>query len=142
MIVANDRGRGTAWAPILPSCADGSLAIIGRTKPRALSPDVTGGIQTFSPRFHTCPTDPADTIGEHDGKRELVEMRWGLVPFWWSKPLKELRLATFKCSCRDRDHKNRSSVSRLKDGSGTWQCIGAEVRPDWSSHVNKRHSLG
>src|SRR6266446_1735776 len=32
---------------------------------------------------------------QHDGKRELVEMRWGLVPFWWSKPLKELRLATF-----------------------------------------------
>jgi putative SOS response-associated peptidase YedK len=30
-----------------------------------------------------------------DGKRELVEMRWGLVPFWWSKPLRELRLATF-----------------------------------------------
>ena len=22
-------------------------------------------------------------------------MRWGLVPLWWSKPLKELRLATF-----------------------------------------------
>src|SRR5437879_2043250 len=22
-------------------------------------------------------------------------MRWGLVPYWWSKPLKELRLATF-----------------------------------------------
>ena len=22
-------------------------------------------------------------------------MRWGLVPSWWSKPLKELRLATF-----------------------------------------------
>jgi len=22
-------------------------------------------------------------------------MRWGLVPFWWSKPLKELKLATF-----------------------------------------------
>jgi hypothetical protein len=30
-----------------------------------------------------------------DGARELVEMRWGLVPYWWSKPLKELRLATF-----------------------------------------------
>jgi hypothetical protein len=47
------------------------------------------------PRFNACPTDPADTIVEHDGKRELVEMRWGLVPFWWSKPLKELRLAAF-----------------------------------------------
>ena len=22
-------------------------------------------------------------------------MRWGLVPWWWSKPLKELRMATF-----------------------------------------------
>ena len=22
-------------------------------------------------------------------------MRWGLVPYWWSKPLKELRFATF-----------------------------------------------
>jgi putative SOS response-associated peptidase YedK len=22
-------------------------------------------------------------------------MRWGLVPWWWKKPLKELRLATF-----------------------------------------------
>jgi hypothetical protein len=31
-------------------------------------------------RFNACPTDPADTIVEHDGKRELVEMRWGLVP--------------------------------------------------------------
>jgi putative SOS response-associated peptidase YedK len=30
-----------------------------------------------------------------EGKRELVEMRWGLVPYWWNKPLKELRLATF-----------------------------------------------
>ena len=23
------------------------------------------------------------------------QMRWGLVPSWWNKPLKELRLATF-----------------------------------------------
>jgi putative SOS response-associated peptidase YedK len=38
---------------------------------------------------------PADTIVAHEAERELVEMRWGLVPFWWNKPLKELRLATF-----------------------------------------------
>jgi putative SOS response-associated peptidase YedK len=25
------------------------------------------------------------------GDRQLVPMRWGLVPWWWSKPLKELR---------------------------------------------------
>ena len=52
-------------------------------------------IPNLQPRFNACPTDPADTIVEHDGMRELVEMRWGLVPYWWSKPLKELRLATF-----------------------------------------------
>ena len=27
--------------------------------------------------------------------RSLVTMRWGLVPRWWTKPLKEIKLATF-----------------------------------------------
>jgi putative SOS response-associated peptidase YedK len=27
--------------------------------------------------------------------RDYRTMRWGLVPYWWSKPLKELRMATF-----------------------------------------------
>jgi putative SOS response-associated peptidase YedK len=35
------------------------------------------------------------TIVERDGKRECASMRWGPVPYWWSKPLKKLRLATF-----------------------------------------------
>ena len=46
-------------------------------------------------RYNVCPTDPIDVVTERDGKRDCVSMRWGLVPFWWSKPLKELRLATF-----------------------------------------------
>jgi putative SOS response-associated peptidase YedK len=49
----------------------------------------------FPPRYNVCPTDPVDTIVTADGKRELVSMRWGLVPRWWSKPIKELRAATF-----------------------------------------------
>jgi putative SOS response-associated peptidase YedK len=52
-------------------------------------------IPNFQPRFNVCPTDPADTVVARGGARELVEMRWGLVPYWWNKPLKELRLATF-----------------------------------------------
>jgi putative SOS response-associated peptidase YedK len=47
------------------------------------------------PRFNGCPTDPIDTVTVHDGQREYGRMRWGLVPYWWSKPLKELRMATF-----------------------------------------------
>jgi putative SOS response-associated peptidase YedK len=44
---------------------------------------------------NVCPTDPVDTIVERDGKRELVPMRWGLVPSWWSMRLKELKVASF-----------------------------------------------
>ncbi len=46
-------------------------------------------------RYNVCPTTTIDTIVATDGKRTLVPMRWGLVPSWWSKLLKELRLATF-----------------------------------------------
>jgi putative SOS response-associated peptidase YedK len=47
------------------------------------------------PRYNVCPTDPVDIVREDEGKRELIPMRWGLVPRWWSKPLKEMRVATF-----------------------------------------------
>ena len=49
----------------------------------------------FQPRFNVCPTTTIDAIGAADGKRRLERMRWGLIPSWWSKPLKELKLATF-----------------------------------------------
>jgi putative SOS response-associated peptidase YedK len=49
----------------------------------------------LQPRYNVCPTDPIDVVTEHDGKRDLIRMRWGLVPRWWSKPLKELRAPTF-----------------------------------------------
>ena len=47
------------------------------------------------PRYNVCPTDPVDVVTDKDGRRDFVRMRWGLVPRWWSKPLKELRAATF-----------------------------------------------
>jgi putative SOS response-associated peptidase YedK len=49
----------------------------------------------FQPRFNVCPTTKIDAVIERDGKRTLERMRWGLVSSWWSKPLKELKLATF-----------------------------------------------
>jgi putative SOS response-associated peptidase YedK len=47
------------------------------------------------PRYDVCPTDPVDVVTAEEGKRTLAPMRWGMVPRWWSKPLKELRVATF-----------------------------------------------
>jgi putative SOS response-associated peptidase YedK len=47
------------------------------------------------PRYNICPTTTIYTVVSSEGKRALVPMRWGLIPGWWSKPLKEMRLATF-----------------------------------------------
>jgi putative SOS response-associated peptidase YedK len=56
---------------------------------------VPAAIPNLRPDYNVCPTDPVDVVVANDGARERLEMRWGLVPFWWSKPLKDLRLATF-----------------------------------------------
>jgi putative SOS response-associated peptidase YedK len=51
--------------------------------------------QNTRARYNVCPTTTIDTVVADDGRRRLVPMRWGLVPAWWSKPLKDLKLATF-----------------------------------------------
>jgi hypothetical protein len=40
-------------------------------------------------------TETGVVVQTVDGDREFVRMRWGLVPSWWPKPLKELKAATF-----------------------------------------------
>ena len=46
-------------------------------------------------RYNICPTDTIDAvIIERGGKRDLVPMRWGLIPSWWKKSAKEIP-ATF-----------------------------------------------
>ena len=46
------------------------------------------------PRYNVCPTTTIDTVIGR-GPRTLVLMRWGIIPSWWSKPLKEMEPATF-----------------------------------------------
>jgi putative SOS response-associated peptidase YedK len=40
-------------------------------------------------RYNICPTQTIGAVIEGDGKRELVPMRWGLVPSWWKKKANE-----------------------------------------------------
>ncbi len=49
----------------------------------------------IQPNFNVCPTQIIDAVVTGDDQRALVPMRWGLIPGWWKKPLKEMRLATF-----------------------------------------------
>jgi putative SOS response-associated peptidase YedK len=44
----------------------------------------------LQPHYNIAPTDTVDVAAVHDGKHELAPMRWGLIPWWWKKPLKEL----------------------------------------------------
>jgi putative SOS response-associated peptidase YedK len=70
----------------------------------------------FQPRFNVCPTTTIDAIVAEDGKRELIRARWGLVPGWWPKPLKELKLATFNARAETVDEKPmfRSAFKRKR----------------------------
>jgi putative SOS response-associated peptidase YedK len=47
------------------------------------------------PSYNVCPTDPIDVIlPTEESGLAFARARWGLVPYWWSKPLKQLP-ATF-----------------------------------------------
>lgn len=54
-----------------------------------------GPPRNLQARYNIAPTTDVDVVRlDADGQRELVRMRWGLVPFFWAKALKELP-ATF-----------------------------------------------
>jgi putative SOS response-associated peptidase YedK len=52
-------------------------------------------ISNLQPSYNVCPTTTIDAVVEKDGKRTLESVRWGLVPKWWNKSLKEMKMATF-----------------------------------------------
>ncbi len=55
---------------------------------------VIGAAKNLRPRYNIAPTTTIDVVRLGGGGRELVSMRWGLVPVWWKKPLKDVP-ATF-----------------------------------------------
>jgi putative SOS response-associated peptidase YedK len=53
-----------------------------------------GAARNLQPHYNIAPTDTVDAVISVDGASQLVPMRWGLVPAWWKKALKDLP-ATF-----------------------------------------------
>lgn len=50
-----------------------------------------GAPQNLRPRYNIAPTTWVDVLRLNvAGERELIRMRWGLVPSWWKKPLHDL----------------------------------------------------
>ena len=56
--------------------------------------DVFGPARNLQPRYNVAPTDTVDVVLDRAGERVIEPMRWGLVPGWWKKPLKQVP-ATF-----------------------------------------------
>ncbi len=41
--------------------------------------------------YNIAPTDTVEVVRPAEGgATELVPMRWGLIPYWWKKPLKQV----------------------------------------------------
>ncbi len=88
------------------------------------------------PNYNVCPTDPVDVVTGQDGKRDFVRMRWGLVPRWWSKPLKELKAATFNARAETvetkpffRDAFKRTRCLIPMSGYYEWQATPGGKQP-------------
>ncbi|WP_292533221.1 SOS response-associated peptidase [Methylocystis sp.] len=56
--------------------------------------DLIGQPRNLAPRYNIAPTTQIEVIRLDQSGKQLTPMRWGLVPLWWKKPLKELP-ATF-----------------------------------------------
>ncbi|MGA2637691.1 SOS response-associated peptidase [Methylocella sp.] len=52
--------------------------------------NLTGVPRNLRPRYNIAPTTMVDVVRVGPAGRELVPMRWGLVPGWWKKSLKDL----------------------------------------------------
>ena len=91
-------------------------------------PNIPSNLQ---PRYNICPTTTIDAVVGTEGKRTLEPMRWGLVPNWWNKPLKEMKMATFNARA-ERRRSTRADLAVAFWGKGAASNLkivkGSKVR--------------
>ena len=73
------------------------------------------------PRYNVCPTDPVDVVTAEEGKRELVPMRWGLIPRCGVKPSKTRRWRRSTPGQR-RSRPNRCFVTHSSGRAASSRC--------------------
>ena len=94
--------------------------------------------RNVQPRYNICPTDPVDVVVTKNDNRTLVPMRWGLIPNWWRKPLKEMKVATFNARAETVAEKPmfRESFERRRclipaSGYYEWKSTAAGKQPHY-----------
>lgn len=88
--------------------------------------------------FNVCPTQVVDVIRATAQGRSLAQMRWGLVPSWWQKTIKDIKLATFNARAETvttrpffRQAWKRNRCLLPVSGYYEWQTIGKEKQPGY-----------
>ncbi|MGI9415532.1 MAG: SOS response-associated peptidase [Hyphomicrobiales bacterium] len=97
--------------------------------------NLSGAPRNLQPNYNVAPTQAINVIVARNGERLMVDMRWGLVPVWWKKPLKDLpstfnarsETAAGKPMFRSAFRRNRCLVPAT--GFYEWKRSGGEKQP-------------
>lgn len=89
----------------------------------------------WKPRFNIAPTQPAPVVTLRDGVRTIEMMRWGLVPFWGTKPgakpplMINARIESIDTKRVFRDALERKRCLVPADGFYEWKKLGKKKQP-------------
>lgn len=91
-------------------------------------------IPDLAPRYNVAPSQPVAAVREHAGQRELVELRWGLVPSWADDLKIGYKLINARSETADTKPSFRSAFRKrrcliLGDGFYEWQKQGSAKQP-------------
>lgn len=86
----------------------------------------------FQPRYNIAPTDQCWVVRETDGERELVSLRWGLVPSW----AKDVKIGASMINARAETAEQKFGPAFdarpclvVADGFYEWKTDGKERQP-------------
>ncbi len=101
--------------------------------------NLIGTNRNLPARYNVAPTDPVDVVVARGDKLELSMLRWGLVPGWWKKSLKEMP-ATFNARAETIAEKPmfRTGFRHKRcvipaSGFYEWQTVGKIKQPYYFS---------
>ncbi|HSM45433.1 MAG TPA: SOS response-associated peptidase [Acidimicrobiia bacterium] len=90
--------------------------------------------ESLDKSWNVAPTDPVYVIAEHDGKKRLGSMKWGLVPHW-AKDTRSIhinaRSETVATTAAFRDSFARKRCLIPADGFYEWEPAESGRTPHW-----------
>ena len=95
--------------------------------------NLAGSPQNLKPNYNVAPTQTVNVIVACASGLELQNMRWGLAPVWWPKPLKELP-STFNARS-ETVHEKRMFLHAFRNH----RClVSASGFFEWKRHRQKK----